>query len=96
VARNNDEGQGVSTASLTPHEVVVTIVGKDGELVRETFCHVAAKQPSPAGLVLLNQDGQVIGFYTYDRLVSAVAKGLDQPQSKLTLVNSVVPFPGIH
>lgn len=93
---NNDEGQGVSAASLPPHEVEVTIVGKDGVFIRECFEHVAAKQPGPAGLVLLNQDGQVIAIYTWDRLVSVVAKKLDKPQSKLVEVTSVVPFPGIH
>lgn len=95
----NQEGAGFNPASLKPHKVCVTTqTGSKDQFVTTEDCfeNVAAKVQSPAGLVLVNQDGETIAFYPFDHLVKAVARELDVPTSGIIQAGNIVPFPGVH
>lgn len=77
-----------------PHKVVVThyIPGETVTVVTDTFHHIAGKVQTPVGYVLVNADGETVGFFPYERILSLIAPDSDQPASLITPA-SVMVFP---
>jgi hypothetical protein len=94
---NQAPRQGIDPAGLKAHKVAVTVAygAKDSPtVVVYEFYHVAAKMQSPAGVNLINQEGETIAFFPYDVVVSVVAQELDVLASQI-VKPTLLPFPSL-
>lgn len=58
------------------------------------FEHVAGINPTPVGLLIVNHEGRISGYFPYDVIESVVSKALDVAPTVESLIERAFLMPG--